>query len=435
MSHYKPYPAYKDSGIEWIGGVPEHWGVARIKRHASIRTERRSDVPAYATYVGLEDVEAESGQYKPTSGNSRQTEDSTVGIFYEQDVLYGKLRPYLRKAIVAEMDGACSTEFLILKTGNTLPRWLHQWLLTPDVTQQIEAGCEGAKMPRADWDHVGSIEMPYPDPEEQAQIISSLDRETSRIDTLITKKTRFIELLKEKRQALITHAVTKGLDPNVKMKDSGVEWIGEVPEHWEVAPIKRWFDTVSGATPDTSQQAKYYAASGGVPWIRTTDLNNGLVDGYEIGITEEAISDTACRPLPIGSILIAMYGGEGTIGKNGRLGIVACINQAICALLPTISFDIDFTFAYIQFYRPHWMVDAASTRKDPNISQDLIRSAPIVCPPMEEQRRIARYLETHLARIDLLTEKTQRSIDLLKERRSAFITAAVTGQIDLRGAA
>ncbi len=290
-------------------------------------------------------------------------------------------------------------------------------------------------MPRADWDHVGSIEMPYPDPEEQAQIISSLDRETSRIDTLITKKTRFIELLKEKRQALITHAVTKGLDPNVKMKDSGVEWIGEVPEHWEVAPIKRWFDTVSGATPDTSQQAKYYAASGGVPWIRTTDLNNGLVDGYEIGITEEAISDTACRPLPIGSILIAMYGGEGTIGKNGRLGIVACINQAICALLPTISFDIDFTFAYIQFYRPHWMVDAASTRKDPNISQDLIRSAPIVCPPMEEQRRIARYLETHLARIDLLTEKTQRSIDLLKERRSAFITAVVTGQIDLRGAA
>jgi type I restriction enzyme S subunit len=146
----------------------------------------------------------------------------------------------------------------------------------------------------------------------------------------------------------------------------------------------------------------------------------------------EAIRDTACKRLPVGSILIAMYGGEGTIGKNGRLGIVACINQAICALLPTKSFDIDFAFAYIQFYRPHWMADAASTRKDPNISQDLIRSAPVVCPPVEEQRRIARHLGTHLARIDILTEKTQRSIDLLKERRAAFITAAVTGQIDLR---
>ncbi len=241
MSHYKPYPAYKDSGVEWIGQIPEHWEIARIKHHASIRTERRSDVPADATYVGLEDVEAESGQYKPTSGNSRQTEDSTVGIFYEQDVLYGKLRPYLRKAIVAEMNGACSTEFLVLRTRNTLPRWLHRWLLTPDVTQKIESGCEGAKMPRADWEHVGSIEMPAPCPEEQVQIISSVDRETARIDALIAKKTRFIELLKEKRQAFITHAVTKGTDPDVRMKDSGVVWIGEVPVHWNVVQSRRLF--------------------------------------------------------------------------------------------------------------------------------------------------------------------------------------------------
>ena len=212
MSHYKPYPAYRDSGVEWIGQVPEHWEIARIKRHASIRTERRSDVPANATYVGLEDVEAESGQYKPTSGNSRQTEDSTVGIFYEQDVLYGKLRPYLRKAIVAEMDGACSTEFLVLKTGNTLPRWLQQWLLTPDVTQQIEAGCEGAKMPRADWEHVGSIEMPTPSHEEQIQVISAVDRETARINALISKAEQSITLLKERRAAFITAAVTGQID-------------------------------------------------------------------------------------------------------------------------------------------------------------------------------------------------------------------------------
>jgi type I restriction enzyme S subunit len=218
MSHYKPYPAYRDSDVEWIGQVPEHWEVARIKRHASIRTERRSDVSADATYIGLEDVEAESGQYKPTSGNSRQAEDSTVGIFHEQDVLYGKLRPYLRKAIVADMSGACSTEFLVLRTSKTLPRWLHQWLLTPDVTQQIEAGCEGAKMPRADWEHVGSIEMPSPCTEEQSQIISVLHRETIRIDALITKKTRFIKLLKEKRHALIDHAVTKGLNPDTPKK-------------------------------------------------------------------------------------------------------------------------------------------------------------------------------------------------------------------------
>ena len=212
MSHYKPYPAYRDSGVEWIGQVPEHWEIARIKRHATIRTERRSDISADTTYIGLEDVEAGSGQYRPTNGNSRQTADSTVSIFYKQDVLYGKLRPYLRKAIVAEMDGACSTEFLVLRTSNTLPRWLHQWLLTSDVTQQIEAGCEGAKMPRADWEHVGSIEMPSPDPEEQTQIISALDRETARIDALVSKTQRSIDLLKERRAAFITAAVTGQID-------------------------------------------------------------------------------------------------------------------------------------------------------------------------------------------------------------------------------
>nr|MBG6243398.1 restriction endonuclease subunit S [Candidatus Symbiopectobacterium sp. Dall1.0] len=175
MSQYKAYPAYKDSGVEWIGQVPEHWNVARIKRLASLRNERRSDVSTETTYIGLEDVEAGSGQYKPTNGNSRQSEDSTVGIFYKGDVLYGKLRPYLRKAIISGMDGCCSTEFLVLRAIIIESRWLQEWLLTPDMTHQIESGCEGAKMPRADWWHVGSIEAVFPDQDEQAKILATLD--------------------------------------------------------------------------------------------------------------------------------------------------------------------------------------------------------------------------------------------------------------------
>ncbi|MBW7885396.1 MAG: restriction endonuclease subunit S, partial [Caldilineaceae bacterium] len=232
MSHYKPYSAYKDSGVEWIGKVPEHWDVARIKRMAQIATARCNTIPAGLTYIGLEDVESGSGQYKPTATTSRQSDDSTVGLFQGGDVLYGKLRPYLRKCITGLVDGACSTEFLVIKPSSLSPAWLRNWLLTNEVTQQIEAGCDGAKMPRADWEHVGSIQIPAPDKVEQDAILTKLDRETARIDALIAKKTEFIELLAKKRQALITHAVTKGLDPKAKMKDSGVEWIGEVPEHW-----------------------------------------------------------------------------------------------------------------------------------------------------------------------------------------------------------
>ncbi|ENI3887233.1 restriction endonuclease subunit S [Escherichia coli] len=207
-----PNVKMKDSGVEWIGQVPEHWKVARVKRLASLRNERRNDVSTDTIYIGLEDVEAGSGQYKPTNGSSRQSEDSTVGIFYEGDVLYGKLRPYLRKAIISEMAGCCSTEFLVLRAEKTEPRWLQEWLLTPDVTHQIESGCEGAKMPRADWGHIGSIEVVYPDQPEQAQILTTLDRETARIDALIGKVEQSITLLKERRSAFITAAVTGQID-------------------------------------------------------------------------------------------------------------------------------------------------------------------------------------------------------------------------------
>ena len=198
--------------MEWIGEVPEHWEILRIKRGVLLRNERRSDSPEGWTYVGLEDVEPESGRYAPTPGASRQSENSMVGVFRAGDILYGKLRPYLRKSIVAEEDGICSTEFLVLSAERAKASWVHRWLLTPEVTQQIEAGCEGAKMPRADWEHVGSIPMPLPPAAEQSAIAATLDRETARIDALIAKTKRSIDLLKERRSAFITAAITGKID-------------------------------------------------------------------------------------------------------------------------------------------------------------------------------------------------------------------------------
>jgi type I restriction enzyme S subunit len=207
-----PNVKMKDSGVEWIGGVPEGWEVARIKRKAQIATDRCSTIPEGFTYIGLEDVESGSGQYKPTATTSRQSDDSTVGLFQKGDVLYGKLRPYLRKCITGPFDGACSTEFLVLKPSSLSARWLQNWLLTNEVTQQIEAGCDGAKMPRTDWEHVGSIPIPVPHWAEQDAIVSFLDRETARIDILIEKVQLSIDLLKKRRSALITAAVTGQID-------------------------------------------------------------------------------------------------------------------------------------------------------------------------------------------------------------------------------
>ncbi len=433
MSHYKPYSKYKDSGVEWIGNVPDGWNVARIKRFTSLRNERCTDALEGWRYIGLEDVESGSGKYRPTEGNSRQNEDSTVGVFRSGDVLYGKLRPYLRKAIVSDSNGVCSTEFLVMQPTSIMASWLHQWLLTTEVTQQIEAGCEGTKMPRADWEHVGSLYVPSPSQSEQTEIIAVLDRETASIDAIIAKKTRFIELLKEKRSALIIHAVTKGLNPNVKMKDSGVEWIGEVPEHWERRKIAHAFECIGSGTTPPSDQDKWYS-DGEIPWITTGELRETVITETSKCVTIKALEEfSTLRLYPAGSLAMAMYGA--TIGRLGILGVPATTNQACCVLSGEISLSIRYAYFWLLAFKQQIIDLYAAGGGQPNINQEVIAFLRVPAPNLVEQATITAFLDRETARIDLLTQKTQHSIDLLKERRSALITAAVTGQIDLRESA
>lgn len=441
MSQYKPYPTYKDSGVEWIGQVPAHWETLPIKRGAGLRNERRTDSPEGWDYVGLEDVEAESGRYAPTGTASRQSEDSMVGVFRAGDVLYGKLRPYLRKAIVTGDDGLCSTEFLVLRPGRSSAPWLHRWLLTTEVTQQIEAGCDGAKMPRADWDHVGSVPMPLPPPAEQSAIAAALDRETARIDALIAKKIRFIELLKEKRQALITHAVTKGLDQNVRMKDSGVAWIGEVPEHWELAQLGKLSVSRCDGPFGSGLKSEHYTDSGvrvvrlqNIGWARfkAGDAAYIAFDYWqsELGGGHDAIP---------GDVLIAGLGDENNL--LGRACVVPddignAIVKADCyrfrvgpRVLPEY---VALTLSATSRAECGFLATGA-TRDRLNLTLASARQIPV--PPIEEQREIVAAVHRSATRLDELMAKVDCSIALLKERRSALITAAVTGQIDIREAA
>lgn len=433
MSHYRPYPAYKDSGVEWIGPVPEHWETLRIKRAAQLRNERRNDSPSGWTYVGLEDVEPESGKYEPTVGASRQSEDSMVGVFRAGDVLYGKLRPYLRKAIVAEQDGVCSTEFLVLSEGRGKSPWLHRWLLTQEVTQQIEAGCDGAKMPRADWEHVGSIPMPLPPAAEQTAIAAALDRETARIDALIAKKTRFIELLKEKRQALITHAVTKGLDPTVKMKDSGVEWIGEVPSHWEVARVKHVSRQESGHTPDKKNPDFWEDCQ--IPWVSLKDSdtlrNVDHIHDTDTYINERGLAGSSARMLPKGTVVFTR---DATVGLCAITARPMAVSQHVIGWVPTGKLDPEFLLRVFEAMAT-WLESLTAGATIKTIGMDDVGILTTPYPPMLEQIRIATYIRTVKASMARLIELTEHSITLLKERRSALITAAVTGQIDLRPSA
>ncbi len=424
MSQYKAYSAYKDSGVKWIGQVPEGWDVIPIKRFTKLSTARTSDATEDVTYIGLEDVESGSGKHRPTEGSARQSDSSTVGVFHKGQVLYGKLRPYLRKAIIADMDGLCSTEFLVLEPERVLPELLQNWLLTLDVTQQIESTCEGAKMPRADWEGIGNIPMPLsPLIEEQAAIAATLDREIARIDALIQKKTRFIELLKEKREALITHAVTKGLDPKVKMKDSGVEWIGQVPEHWEVKPFFALVTELKRKNAGLTE-TNILSLSYGSIIQKPENRNMGLIpESYETYQIVEA-GEIVFRFTDLQNDKRSLRSAQVT-----QRGI---ITSAYLAVKPH-GVDSTYLAWLMRSYDLCKVFYAMGGGLRQSLKFEDVRRLPILIPSPEQQANIANAINVNTARIDKLIDKTEQSITLLKERRAAFITAAVTGQIDLRG--
>ena len=283
-------------------------------------------------------------------------------------------------------------------------------------------------MPRADWGHIGSIEVVYPDQPEQAKILTTLDRETARIDALVEKKTRFIELLKEKRQALITHAVTKGLDPNAKMKDSGVEWIGQVPEHWDVKPICRVTSVNDDVLPDSTTDD--------TP-IRYVDISSV---GYMEGIKQA--SDMCFVDAPSRARRKASSGDVIISTVRTYLKAVAAVTDEYADCVFSTGFAV-LRARHLDRSFLKWMVlnelliQAIEAHSEglsyPAINASALVKLKSVIPPPEEQASIAATLDCETARIDALISKAEQSITLLKERRAAFITAAVTGQIDLRG--
>ena len=430
---FEQYPSYKNSGVEWLGDVPEHWQVKPNKYVFKIQKRIAGTLGFNVlsiTQKGLKikDIESNAGQM---AQDYSKYQIVNIGDFAmnHMDLLTGWID-------IAKVKGVTSPDYRVFEVRNKKVNkeyFLHLFQLGYRNKILFAFGQGAAQMGR--WrlqsETFNTLKMPFPSIEEQEKIVAFLDTETARIDNLIAKQEKLIELLEEQRKSIISHAVTKGLNPNAPMKDSGVEWLGEVPEHWKIGKLKRWFNTVSGGTPNSNNYAKYYK-NGTHPWLRTTDLNNGILTSFEIGITDEAIKESSCKYVPEDSVLIAMYGGDGTIGKNALLKFKSTINQAICALIPNSHFNPEYTFFYIQFYRPYWMVNAMGGRKDPNINQQQIQDAYFVLPPFNEQNKIVDFLKKEHSRIDSLVLKQNQLIEKMKEYRASIISHAVTGKINVQ---
>ncbi len=443
MSHYKPYPAYKVSGVEWLGRVPEHWVACRFSRViAGIKDgthgtfERVDDgqplLSAKNVSDGVLDISSSESQI------SEADHASIVANGYPQ-------KGDLLLTIVGSIGRACVYPYdyplsfqrsvcFIRLAPETSPNFFRFFSQSKFFQEQIQSKSKSSAQAGIYMGDVEATSIAFPVcVEEQQAIVNCLSRETARIDALIEKKTRFIELLREKRQALITHAVTKGLDPSVKMKDSGVEWLGEVPEHWVVSRLRH---NIDGPLSYGANEAAESDEPNDPRFIRITDLHE---DGTLREDTFKSLSWNVAQPylLSDGDVLLARSGA--TVGKSfiyrESMGPSCYAGYLIRArLLPSKLISQYFWLCTQSTYYWDFIAGSNIQATIQNVSGEKYANLWLAVPPIKEQQRIINFLEEACDRLDSVRVKTERSIELLKERRSALITAAVTGQIDLREA-
>ncbi|QJT41391.1 restriction endonuclease subunit S (plasmid) [Aeromonas media] len=442
MSHYKPYPAYRDSGVEWIGQVPSKWEVKPIKIVATFNDDVLPDSTAADTpisYVDISSVSYAAGigsTEEMLFGNapSRARRKAKVG-----DVVISTVRTYLKAVAAvdaAHADCVYSTGFAVLRsrTGHIEPNFLKWLALNELFIQSVESHSEGLSYPAINAPELVNLKTVMPSLPEQATIAVTIDRETARFDALIAKKTRFIELLKEKRQALITHAVTKGLNPKAKMKASGVEWIGEVPEHWAVCKLSYRYSVELGKMLDEKRITGQHP----IPYLRNKDVQWDSINTAELPVMDIAPNEHERYTVRNGDLLVCEGGDIGRSavwrGSDNVIGYQKALHR-----LRSLSPDKDCVEFYVYVLgaaKRNGVFEEGETKSTiSHLPAEKFREYRFAFPPVDEQIEIMTSLKQTLGRIDLLTEKTQRSIDLLRERRAAFITAAVTGQIDLRESA
>lgn len=429
----KPYASYKPSGVSWLGDLPSHWRTEKVKFQAHLRGEKSAGA-AGVRYVGMEHVLPRVGKFNPTIEGTQEDAESTVNVFAKGDVLFGKLRPYLAKCVVADTDGVCSSEFLVLTpAGDIRPAYLNATMLMQDFIDAVDASTYGAKMPRADWGFIGQQRLPLPPPDEQQAIADYLDTETARIDTLIREKDELIGLLKEWRQSVIAEAVTKGLEKNAAMKPSGVPWLGEIPEHWEVIKTSHLLEGIKDGTHGT-----YQRVDNGRSLLSAKNVQNGFLfqGDAESSISEEDHIGITSNGYPAkGDVLLTIVG---SIGRSCvyELDFPIAFQRSVCFLRFGEKCFSKYIYYLMQSngYQDD-LLNRAKVSAQGGVYMGDVKKIFISVPPLPEQKAIAEYLDAETAKIDNLITHTHDEIALLKELRAATIADAVLGRIDVRTAA
>ncbi len=428
------YPAYKDSGVEWLGQVPAHWHICKIKRLSPVQrgaSPRPIDDPKYFddcgeySWVRIADVSASNGTLSETTQRMSEL-GANLSVKIAPGELFVSIAGTVGKPCIATIKACIHDGFVYFPRLKINPKFLYR---------VFEAGtCYGGlgkfgTQLNLNTDTIGTISMATPPEDEVEEILKFLDRETTKIDALIAEQEKLIALLAEKRQATISHAVTRGLNPAAPMKDSGVEWLGQVPAHWEVKRLKTISPRITvGIVVNPSE----YVSDEGLPFIYGGDISEGhiSIESARRITASDSLQQEKTRLQP-GDLLTVRVGAPGVTAVVPE----SCAggNCASVMLIRRGNFDSKWLCFAMNSRMIRFQVEGVqygAAQEQFNISHAI--NFWLAVPPQAEQHEISKQLEEGIALFDELHAKTTSAINLLKERRAALIAAAVTGQIDVR---
>ena len=407
------YDTYKDSGVKWLGEIPSHWEVCRFKNLVSLVTTPSND----SNKIGLENIESGSGKFIQT-----ENEFEGNGVHFQvNDVVYGKLRPYLQKVWLATFSGNAVGDFFIFRVNNkVVGKYLQYLMLSRCFTDDVNASTYGAKMPRVSSEYILTMRCAVPSIDEQIKMVSYLDTATAKIDAAIAQQQNMIDLLNERKQIIIDRAVTKGLNPNAKMKDSGVEWIGEVPEEWEILALKYIIRPKKKLVGRNSKN--YDLLSLSLKGIIKRDMDNP--DGKW-----PASFDTYQEVLP-GDFVFCNFDNEETpraVGLSSYKGMITGAYDVMCCYNKNV--DTQYLLYYLLYidngkrFKPLYK----GLRK--TVPIDSLMGFKIPIPPMKEQVELVNRLVSQTRKIDGIIQSVSNQISLLQERKQIIINEVVTGKV------
>lgn len=444
---YKAYPEYKDSGVEWLGAVPEHWVIGRYKfctnrivvGIAEAATQSYADIGVpiiRSTNIKEGYIDISSLLYI----KEEFAEQNNSKYLYTNDVITVRTGyPGVSSVIPESLNKSqCFTNLIATPSNRNVSKFLTYYLNSHTGKSYFELLSWGSAQKNISVPILQNIPIAFPSKDEQEIIANFLDQETAKIDTLIEKQQTLIKLLKEKRQAVISHAVTKGLNPDAPMRDSGVEWLGEVPEHWVVCCIKNIISPIKDSIVDgpfgSSVNTERDYVDVGIPVIRTINITNSGFSNNNLKFMREEKFNELKRH--------AVYPGDVLFSKVGTIGN-ACIlpdevPEAILSTTGSCKITVDsnkyiskFLVLVIQSMYENLML-IANANVQPFLNMGNIKNLKMPMPCLKEQSQILEILDNKLTSIDNIILKAISSEKLLEERRTALISAAVTGKIDVR---